>query len=70
MMRHRSTYKGERAQIMARPAKIVYDIVRARSNELGIPMGQYVADVLAEHVGHPELMRELSPTTPSIEHGE
>lgn len=61
MVQHRSTHKGDRAQIMARPDRVVYDIVRARSRELGIPMGQYVADVLAEHVGHPELMRELSP---------
>lgn len=61
MVRHRSTYKGERAQIMARPVKSVYDIIKERAGELGIPMGQYVADVLAEHVGHPELMRELTP---------
>lgn len=60
MAQHRSTHKGDRAQIMARPDRVVYDIVRKRSRELGIPMGQYVADVLAEHVGHPELMRELN----------
>ena len=59
MAQSRSTHKGDRAQIMARPNRIVYDIVKQQSAELGIPMGQYVADVLAKHVGHPELVREL-----------
>lgn len=45
---------------MARPDRIVYDIVKSKAAELGIPMGQYVADVLAEHTGHPELVRELN----------
>ena len=60
MAQTRSTHKGDRAQIMARPPRTVYEIVKQRSAELGIPMGQYVADVLAEHVGHPELVRELN----------
>lgn len=67
MVQHRSTHKGDRAQIMARPDRVVYDIVRAHSRELGIPMGQYVADVLAEHTGHPELMRGLRPKEPPPE---
>lgn len=58
-MAHRSTWKGERAQIMTRPDKAVYDIVRCEAAARGIPMGQYVADVLAMHVGLPELVREL-----------
>lgn len=60
MAAHRKTFKGDRAQIMARPDRAVYDIVRAKAAELGVPMGQYVADVLAEHVGLPELVRELN----------
>jgi hypothetical protein len=59
MAQSRSTHKGDRAQIMARPDRIVYDIIRREAAERGIPMGQYVADVLAAHVGHPELVREL-----------
>jgi len=59
MAQSRSTHKGDRAQIMARPDRIVYDIVKREAAQRGIPMGQYVADVLAEHVGHPELVREL-----------
>lgn len=60
VMAQRKTHKGDRAQIMARPDRIVYDIVKAKAAELGIPMGQYVADVLAEHTGHPDLVRELN----------
>lgn len=59
MAKSRITHKGDRAQIMARPDRIVYEIVRRQAGERGIPMGQYVADVLAAHVGHPELIREL-----------
>ena len=59
-MAQRKTHKGDRAQIMARPDRIVYEIVKTKAAELGIPMGQYVADVLAEHTGHPELVRELN----------
>ena len=60
IMAQRKTHKGDRAQIMARPDRTVYEIVKTKSAELGIPMGQYVADVLAEHTGHPELVRELN----------
>ena len=59
MAQSRRTHKGDRAQIMARPDRIVYEIVKHESARRGIPMGQYVADVLAMHVGHPELVREL-----------
>ncbi len=59
MARTRSTNKGDRAQIMARPDRLVYEIVKQECAERGISMGQYVADVLAAHVGHPELVREL-----------
>ncbi|MCV7072529.1 MAG: toxin-antitoxin system [Actinomycetota bacterium] len=44
---------------MSRPDRVVYDIVKREAAQRGIPMGQYVADVLAAHVGHPELVREL-----------
>lgn len=59
MAQRRSTHKGDRAQIMSRPDRVVYDIVKREAAQRGIPMGQYVADVLAAHVGHPELVREL-----------
>lgn len=62
MAQRRSTHKGDRAQIMTRPDRVVYEIVKREAAQRGIPpMGQYVADVfLAAHVGHPpELIREL-----------
>lgn len=59
MAQSRSTHKGDRAQIMTRPDRTVYEVVRREAAERGIPMGQYVADVLAMYVGHPELVREL-----------
>ena len=61
-MAQRSTHTGDRGQISTRPARIVYETVKAEAAALGIPMGQYVADLLAEHTGHPELVRELNKT--------
>lgn len=59
----RSTHKGDRAQLGPRVDRVVYNLVVANSNaygEHGISRGQWVADLLAALVGHPELMRELS----------
>lgn len=59
----RSTHKGDRAQLGPRVDRVVYDAVAANSGhygDYGIPMSQWVADLLAAVVGHPELMRELS----------
>ncbi|MEW5813704.1 MAG: toxin-antitoxin system [Actinomycetota bacterium] len=57
----RSTHKGDRAQLGPRVDRVVYDAVAAHSGQYGdgIPMSQWVADLLAAIVGHPELMREL-----------
>lgn len=49
----------DRAQIMGRPHRAVYDIVKREAARRGIPMGQCVADVLAQQVGRLELVREL-----------
>ena len=43
MAQRRSTHKGDRAQIMSRPDRVVYDIVKREAAQRGIPMGQYVA---------------------------
>lgn len=59
-MAQRSTHKGDRAQILARVDRVVYEYVKHNAAHLGIPMGQYVADVLAVHAGHAELVRELN----------
>ena len=45
------THEDDRARIMTRVPREVYDIIRARSAVLGISMGQYAGDVLAHHAG-------------------
>ncbi|ORB60678.1 toxin-antitoxin system [Mycolicibacterium tusciae] len=52
-------HKGDRAQIMCRPVLPVYEEIRARAAALGMSMSQYAADVLAQHVGRADLVREL-----------
>jgi len=65
-MAQRSTHKGDRGQISTRPARIVYETVKAEAAALGIPMGQYVADLLAEDPGAPGLVRELTQTPEAL----
>lgn len=53
-------HKGDRAQIMARPAQPVYEEIRRRAQARGgMSMSQYAADVFAVHVGREDLVREL-----------
>lgn len=52
-------HKGDRAQIMCRPALPVYEDIRARAAARGMSMSQYVADVLALYTGHADLVRDL-----------
>lgn len=51
--------KGARPRIVSRVEVPVYDEVRRRATDLGIPVSQYAADVLAQHVGRNDLVREL-----------
>ncbi|AOS95142.1 MULTISPECIES: hypothetical protein [Mycobacterium avium complex (MAC)] len=53
-------HKGDRVLIGVRPTLPVYDEVRRRAAALGMSMSQYAADVLAQHVGRPDLVRELN----------
>lgn len=53
-------HKGNRTLIAARPAQDVYEEVRRRAAALGISISQYASDVLAEHIGRPDLVRELN----------
>lgn len=52
-------HKGARALIAARPAQPVYEEIRRRAADLGISISQYASDVLAAHIGRPDLVREL-----------
>ena len=37
----------------------VYEDIKAAAKAHGMPIGQYVADVLAAAMGYPDLVREL-----------
>jgi hypothetical protein len=52
-------HKGPRQQIMARPTDKVYYGIRKAAEEHGMSISQYVADVLALHLGMEEEVREL-----------
>jgi len=51
--------KGDRVELLTRPERIVSDKIKQKAGARGISVSQYVADLLAAHVGHPELVREL-----------
>ncbi|WP_231513458.1 toxin-antitoxin system [Mycobacterium paragordonae] len=46
--------------LQSRPVREVWDAVHALAAEAGTSVSQYVADLLAEHVGRPDLIRELN----------
>jgi hypothetical protein len=47
--------KGDRDLLVTRPARAVGDVVRARADEAGLSISEYVAAVLADTHGLPEL---------------
>lgn len=51
--------KGDRAQVGPRLDHAVYEEVRKRAEANKMSMSQYVADLMALHVGRPDLVREL-----------
>lgn len=51
--------KGRRAQVGPRLALEVFEEVRRRAEARGMSISQYVADVMALHVGRPDLVLEL-----------
>jgi predicted DNA binding CopG/RHH family protein len=52
-------HKGDRALVNARLPLPVFEAVKRTAAERGIPMSQYVADVMALHFGRPDLVRQL-----------
>jgi len=52
-------HKGERVLLQTRPARPVWEAVHTLSAQAGVSVSQYVADVLAAHVGRPDLVREV-----------
>ncbi|GJJ21948.1 toxin-antitoxin system [Mycolicibacterium goodii] len=54
-------HKGERRPVLVRPVDAVYSELEKLRQEAGVrSMSQYIADLLAMHVGRPELARELN----------
>jgi len=52
-------HKGDRVLIQSRPPRPVWEAVHAKARAAGLPVSQYLADLLALHVGRPDLVREL-----------
>lgn len=53
-------HKGDRALLQTRPRLEVTEEIRRRQHNAGVScMSQYLADVLAIHVGRPDLVVEL-----------
>jgi hypothetical protein len=45
--------------IQSRPLRPVWEAVHDLAAAAGVPVSQYLADLLAVHVGRPDLVREL-----------
>jgi len=52
-------HKGDRALVNARLPLPVFEAVKRTAAEHGIPMSQYVADVMSVHFGRADLVRQL-----------
>ena len=51
-------HKGDRVLVASRPPAAVYEELRSRAAREHLSLSQYVADVLAEHVGRRDLVRD------------
>ena len=47
--------KGDRDILVSRPARVVGEEVRSRAEQAGLSISEYVALVLSQHCGMPEL---------------
>lgn len=52
-------HKGDRLAHTIRPPRAVSDALRAEADLHGLSLSQYVADLLAIHIGRPDLARDL-----------
>ena len=52
-------HKGDRVLIQGRPLRPVWEDGLARAAAAGLPVSQYLADLLAIHVGRPDLVAKL-----------
>lgn len=49
-------HKGDRELTQSRLARDVYNEVKQRAGDKGVSISQYIADVMAMHVGRPDLV--------------
>lgn len=52
-------HKGDRLAHTIRPPRAVSDALRAEAASHGMSLSQYVADLLAIHIGRPDLARDI-----------
>ncbi|WP_235215781.1 MULTISPECIES: hypothetical protein [Mycobacterium] len=62
MAHSRRTYKGDRGQVLAPIAAVVYSDLDERAISHSTSISQLCSDLLAIATGHPELARELPQT--------
>ena len=60
--------KGDRDVMVTRPPALVGRAIRRLADERGISISEYIAAVLSDHVGRPELMP--MPPAPSRSESE
>lgn len=51
-------HKGDRVLIQSRPMRPVWEAVHERAAAAGMTVSQYLADLLAVHVGRPDLVSD------------
>lgn len=63
MGRPKGTGKGDRDAFLTRPMRPVGSRVRAEAQRLGMPYGEYISYVLANHLGMPDQAPALPMTS-------
>lgn len=52
-------HKGDRLAHTFRPPRAVSDALRAEADSAGLSLSQHVSNLLAAHVGRPDLVAEM-----------
>lgn len=60
-------HKGPRRQVISRMPDSVYELIAVRAADAGsVSVSQYIADVMAIHVGRPDEVRSLGRRQPEV----
>jgi hypothetical protein len=57
-------HKGDRVMLASRPHREVWEVISQLAAAAGQPLSQYVADILAVHVGRDDLVSAARPAGP------